>query len=599
MAQPRTTDAELRRTARLLVKHKGDRAKVGIALGITTAAVTTRISVIRTRLPDVVLPPNRVGGYPKLGADKLAEAMQALEKHGTKSAAARSLGIPIPTFDHRIVSAEQRGWQPRGSVTARRAVKRPLPKGRKIARYILTCAQSDTKLHEPTWKALNALAAHYNAEIMVSTFTYRHRQEGSAKRGTATGTGDADQYDPRIEPFVVDEMVELGNGLLWNGHLNTLPTATDPLSGMQNYNGRASGIFPHAKLAMQSVAAVRTQPAKLQYTTGAATQLNYIAKKAGQKAEFDHVFGGLLVEVNSKGHWWVRQLMTDRKGRIYDLDWCATPSVEGDHYVVCPSIGAEAITWGDIHVAHLEPKVVALCWGEGGVLDTLRPRFQLLHDVLDFESRSHHNRRDPHKLFELHARGKENVRAEVVAVGGFLEKSKRDWCKSVVVQSNHDLHLERWLKEADWRLDPVNAEFFVDAQVAYLAAIRAGRSFNALRWAVAKYNPVKGVRFLEGDESFVICRDAGGGIECGLHGDKGPNGSRGSLRNLARIGRKVNIGHGHGAGIFNGGWQAGLMAQLLLPYGVGAPSNWTQSFIVTHPNGKRQMCTIFEGRWRA
>jgi len=77
-------------------------------------------------------------------------------------------------------------------------------------------------------------------------------------------------YDPQLEPYLNDESIELANGLVWCGEMNILPTAVDPLSGLETYSHRKSAIFPHAKLAMRSIATMLDEGAKLNYTTGMA-----------------------------------------------------------------------------------------------------------------------------------------------------------------------------------------------------------------------------------------------------------------------------------------------------------------------------------------
>lgn len=588
------TASDLRLTIRTLKKHKGDRTLAAKDLGISARTLRERVQALKADDPWIKLPPAHKPGQRSLAPEILAEAAEALRVHGTVIAAARALGIPEATLANRLKTAGSRtDWKPQGTVAARKARKLDLPKGDKVARYIVTCAQSGTKLHEPTWNALNTLATHYGASLYVSTFSYAHRQEGSAKRGTQGGDAGVDWYDPRIEPFVADDMVALAPSLIWNGHMNILPTATDPLSGMTNYNGRSSSIFPHAKVAMCSIATMADAAAKLQYTTGSVTQMNYIQKKAGQKAEFDHVYGGLIVEVNSAGNWWVRQLHVDSRGRLFDLDVCVMP--DGS---VISSENALAIVHGDLHERQLADDMVRFKWGPGGFVETLKPKVQVAHDILDMESRGHHSRRDPHKMFELHVHKRESVLDEVMGVGWLLSVMAKH-SKVIVANSNHDRHLERWLKEADWRLDPVNAEFYVDCQKAYLGAIRAAKRFDALKWAVEAHCRVAGVSFLAPGESYMVCRDSGGGVELGLHGDVGPAGSRGSIRNLSRIGRKVVIGHSHAAGIYNGAYQAGVSARLDVEYARGAPSAWSHTDCVVYPNGKRALVTWFAGKWRA
>lgn len=591
MSQKPLTKAQLRETLELINKHDGYLTDVFQETGIPVSTLRHRVNHIEREFPGELKRPGKPRPV-KLPHETLQTTVDAVEKCGGVEQASRYLGVARSTVAKRMSIAARENFVPEGKTAPKKATKRPLPSAG-VKRYVLTCAQSGTLLHEPTWLALTTFANALDAELMVSTFSYVHRREGSAKRGTNKQDQGVDWYDPRIEPFVVDEMVALAPSLLWHGHMNILPTATDPLSGMDNYGGRASAIYPHAKVALRSVAAMPGHAAKLMYTTGAATQLNYIQKKAGQKAEFDHVFGGLLVEVTPSGEWWARQLTVDAKGRIFDV----LGVVNGAD--VQPLTRVEAVVFGDLHAALLDDDTRRTRWGPGGFIESLSPRVQIAHDILDFESQSHHNRKDPHKRLALHLKGRDNVADEVHGVACLLAEMTKHG-RVVVASSNHDRHLERWLKEADWRGDPANAQFYVDAQQAYIAAIRKGERFDALKWAVRRTHKLPKVRFLAPGESFVVSRDSSGGVELGLHGDQGPNGARGSIRNLSKLGRKVIIGHGHSAGIFQGAWQVGVTApKRNFDYAAGAPTSWSHADCLVHVNGKRQMIVWHNGKWRA
>ncbi len=477
---------------------------------------------------------------------------------------------------------------------------RRLPEDGEVKRYILTCAQNNTHVHRPTFQSLMALAGHYDAEVMVSRFTY-DKMAGGAK-GAKTGTvkvSDFDDlwYDPELVPFFCDERVQLAPGLVFCGELNILPTAVRPLSGLETYTGRQSCIVPHVKLAMESIPSGKFEPTKFNYTTGTVTQRNYIQKKAGQKAEFHHCYGALLVEVDSDGSWWVRQLNADSEGVIYDL------TVRAANGKVTKGHRAEAINWGDIHVIRLNDEVRKLAWGKDGMFQTLKPRYQFVHDVLDFRARNHHERGNAHKMFERYRDGEDNVQKEVAGVAQFLLDLVTPECLTVVVDSNHDDALERWLREADFKHDPVNAVYYLRLSLAkYEAMANRDRSFHLLRHAVDIANIIDvdcgAVRFLHEDESFVVCPDSNGGIECGMHGHLGPNGRMGSAAAFARMGRKANVGHAHSAGVHDGIYTAGTCSELDLQYNRG-PSSWSHTNIVTYANGKRSMVTFWKGKWRA
>lgn len=530
----------------------------------------------------------------------LDKAVAAVGRGASIRGAARAYGVTYSTLHGRLNGASDAlrvtpadiGKEER--VKARGERRAPKPEPGMIRRFVVTCAQNNTKLHDGLWANLVALASHHHADIMVSRFTYDIAAQGA--RGAKPGTEHAKEdiwFDPRIASFVCDDRVELARGLVFCGELNILPTAARPLSGLETYTGRRSMIVPHVKLAMESIASGKHEPTKFCYTTGAVTLRNYIQKKAGQKAEFHHCYGALLVEVNDEGEWWVRQLNADSGGVIYDLTLRAKDGVVTDGH------RAEAVNWGDIHVARLEPEQFEANWGGGGIASALRPKLQFMHDTLDFKSRNHHEAKNPHVRFTRHVEGAEDVRAELTAVGNFLLSTMRRDCLTVVVDSNHDGALARWLRDADFKTDHVNAIFYLEAQLALYKALEArNRGFHLLEWAVQGAEPEDWLRFLREDESFVICKDANGGIECGMHGHLGPNGARGSAAAFAKMGRKANVGHTHSAGIYDGIYTAGVSGSLDLGYNVG-PSSWSHSHIVTYANGKRAIITVWNGKWRA
>ena len=474
-----------------------------------------------------------------------------------------------------------------------------LPKRNRLAVYLVTSAQNNTDLHPELWANIQALAAHDGAEILVSRTTYaansraskgqKHDVEKTAAEGS--GASETEWWAEPLHDFVCDRSVQLAPGLVWCGELNILPTAVNPISGLESYTGRDSAIIPHAKFALQSIASPKSAGCKLIYTTGTVTQRHYIAKKAGQKAEFHHGYGCLIVEVRHDGTWFVRQINADSEGDFYDLDRkVSRGKVSHGHR-------PEALVWGDIHVRQISRDMSTLGWGSGGILATLRPRRQIMHDLLDFRSANHHDRDDPWKTFVKHVGGTTDVACEVAEAAKFLRDAEQRGCDTVIVRSNHDEALIRWLKEADWKLDPENALFHLETNAAAYRAMKQGQDFDAIEHVLREAGaPVKTI-FLKRDEQYVVCEDAGGGIELGMHGDIGVNGSRGTLQQFARTGRKCVVGHSHVASIMEGAYQVGVMGALDMGYNEGQ-SSWSHSSVVIYPNGKRAVLTIWKKRWR-
>lgn len=480
-----------------------------------------------------------------------------------------------------------------GRLKPKQAPKAVLPKRGEVKRYVLTSIQNNTRVW-PGFNNIVALAEHYGAELLVGTFTYQKANHGvkSVKRGSMKAGDMAEDswYDPEVEQYIRDDNVNLAHGLMWCGKMNILPTASNPLGKMATYKERHSLIVPHAKQSMRSVVSGKNEGTKLTYTTGTIGQHNYIQKLAGILAEEHHCYGGLIVEVRSDGSWYVRQLQADDDDVIYDLNLrvqagIVTEAAPDDTFV-------EAINWGDIHEISLERPIRELCWGKGGIIDQLRPRYQFMHDLLDFRCRNHHDVKSWRKQYDKHAKGMEDVRKEVHGAWKFLTgESWREFCETVVVPSNHDEALNRWIDEADFKKDPINAEFYLERALAYVRARnRKDDQFLDLEDAMVGMGRPN-ARFLRRDEDFVICKDNGhAGVECGLHGD--------TMANLANYGRPLNIGHRHAAGIYDHLWVAGIMAAFEQGYNIG-PSSWTHSLIITYRNGKRAIVTIWKGAYRA
>lgn len=518
---------------------------------------------------------------------------------GSVRGTAKLLGIHRPAVRKRLDKAQERlglEWKADlagGRIEPRKAETRPLPKKGKVAHYIITSAQNNTTAHYAFWDNLLAYADYLDAEVLVSQFTYNKTRYGrkSVKPGSEPTADDVADlwYDDVFDDYVANEPVELAPMLIYCGEQNTLPTDVRPLSGLQTYTGPKSGIFPHAKMAMESVPSLKEHGAKFNYTTGTATARNYIQKKAGLKAEFHHTYGALHVEVDHEGVWHVRQLNATDDGTFQDLDVVVKDkNVTTGHRV-------EGINWGDIHVEQMDPTIQQMNWGEGGIIDTLKPKYQFMHDTVDFYRRNHHKRHDPHKSFELWQEGCECVETEMQTVANFLKWADRDFCKMVVVDSNHDNALLRWLREGDYRSDPVNALFFLRTQTAVYEALAArNKNYHVVEDVLRKLGVPKGIKFLRDDDSFVLA----GSIECGMHGHLGPNGARGNPKNLSMMGRKANTGHTHSAAIIDGMYVAGTCSLLILDYNKG-PSSWSHSHVVTYPNGKRAIITVYNGKWRA
>lgn len=517
---------------------------------------------------------------------------------GNIAAVSREMGISRSSV-RRNLAAVGMGKKPlAGGKRHAAPTETSLPSAGQVKRYILTSAQNNTHVHSSFWENLKAMATHYDAQILVGTFSYNQNNYGklAVKRGTKKEYDHTLWFDPVLTPYISDDKVQLAPGLLWCGNMNILPTEDNPIAGLETYGGADSIIFPHTKIEMRSIATTPDTPVKMIYTTGAVTLMNYLQKKLGIKAEHHHRYAFLLVEVDSDGNWWVRQVAARKNGRnIQDLGVVA----QGGE-ITSTNASVSAITWGDLHATNSQPEVVEASLD---MLDGLKPQTQFLHDIMEGASINRHVRKHKaiHEKFSTWLRGLHRVEEELKQTRTVLEKYLRPWCKTVVPDANHDRSwLKAWLQEYDYRVDPANTEIFLRMQTFMYRELRDGKmakNVNLIRFAIENEAGLKpgAIRFLLPDEPFEINE-----VECGMHGHLGPNGSFGNPATLAKIGKKATTAHTHSTGIYHGLYVAGTSSKLTTgwDYTTG-PSSWSHSHVVLYPNGQRAIVTLKDGKWHA
>jgi hypothetical protein len=237
-------------------------------------------------------------------------------------------------------------------------------------------------------------------------------------------------------------------------------------------------------------------------------------------------------------------------------------------------------------------------FGVGGMVETLRPKVIAWHDLADMYAVNPHHKGNWVIANAKAASGRFDARAEMDRACSYVAEHTPEDTLSVIVPSNHNDFLSRWMLTTDPRdLTGANFDLWVETAAAMKASARStlkGTEYvdAFVYWARKFFAGCPNVRVLERGESFAVAD-----VELGLHFDKGPNGARGSLQNLRRIGTKIMGGHGHGPGIDEGGTQVGT-ATGQLEYAVGGPSGWLNTHGVIYSTGKRSLLNIIGNKWR-
>lgn len=437
------------------------------------------------------------------------------------------------------------------------ASKRKLDKAKY---YIVTWAQSNTSVNQPLWKNILAYAAYLGASIHVVLGRY--------KNPTMLNDGSAEEHwDPRILPFADANRHNIHKNLVLLSDIKIQPTASTPLTGMESMSGLNSAIFGHPKMQLDTIPALEGYESKLLMTTGAVTQKNYSDSKAGKKGEFHHVYGFVIVEIKDKDVFIPRQVTALSNGSFSDLIY----SVSDGKVSKIKSIAYANL--GDKHIGEHCPIVERQ---QRKWLDYFKPKATMVHDIFNGTSVNHHEEQDPVKKYYLEQTGQNMIKREIDTMLGWIDSMKK--YNLVIVSSNHNDWLDRYIKKRDWKYDIKNAMEYME----YSKILLSGKAPKGLIAYLIEERFPKVVRTLSRNDSFRI-KD----IELAQHGDIGTNGSRGGLMQFKKLSTKMDVGDSHVPRRLDGVMYVGTSTKLRVGYNIGA-SSWRNADIICHNDGKRQ-----------
>jgi hypothetical protein len=458
-------------------------------------------------------------------------------------------------------------------IVARELARDMKRRSKDVKRYVITAAQNATPVFEPFLAALHSYCEHRNAELIVVPYRYHNPTSHWSKAAQSS-----DWWAEELIPFLMNRRVPLGDHLLVLGDISIQPTASRPTEGLETMTGARSAVIAHPKLELVSVPTPQQALPKLLTTTGACTIPNYIQAKAGKKGEFHHTYGAAVVEITPSGGFHLRQINALKDGSFQELDYLYSSDVSPRKAEV------EALIMGDTHVKFLDRAVVEATWGTGGIVPTLKPKVLVWHDV--------------HDGYAKHHAGHGNIERELRETFEFISSHAGPF--NVFPYSNHPGWLSQWLAKTDPRLDLENITFWAETWKMVASTAKMGPGGAQARdaftmWAerMIPRSTWERCAFLNADDSFTIA-----GIEVGMHGHLGPNGSKGHLEAFGKIGAKSVIGHSHSPGIKDGVYQVGTNSRLRLEFNHG-PSSWLQTDALIYSTGKRTLINIIDGNWRA
>lgn len=444
-------------------------------------------------------------------------------------------------------------------------------------RIVITCAQNNTPVNQKFLESLETFCDDVGAQLVIIPIRYKNND------------GERTIYSSEIVDYLCDLPIKLARSdVKILGNLKISPTAENPLSGLDPMSKGNTLIIAHPQVMLKTLPQHGNGYPPFLVTTGALTEKNYIQSKVGFKAEFNHSMSAVLVESDDDGTYFVRHLNFDGDG-FCDL---------GKYYSgrVITDMDTLGIVTGDEHAMFSDPKVAESTYlAIDSIVNILKPKIIVRHDVLDCYSVSHHHRKNVFTQYAKWKAGANDIKEELDLTIDFINRTTPEYAESWLVSSNHNEHLLKWLNECDPKTEPWNALIYHFLMYSVLRETNMGESgaeYPDPFELYAKSSLAKNVKFIGRRHGAMI-----GEVEVGYHGDVGSGGSRGSRKQFSILPTKTVIGHSHSPGIQQGCYQVGTSSRMKMEYNAG-PSSWHQAHCIIYGNGKRQLVFIVNGKYR-
>jgi hypothetical protein len=440
--------------------------------------------------------------------------------------------------------------------------------------HFLTQAVERTPVHDGFWRNVLTYREHLDARLRVHLSHYKN-----LNNPYDSDSNEDAWWADEVLPYAFGKRIPIGDDTVFAADVRVVPTASNPLSGLQLLGRESNVVVPHTRQHLKSYPSAQSDQPKIHYSTGACTLPWYSDTKLGVKAREHHIFGFVIVETRPNGCSFLRNV------NARSSDGSFVDSARGlwvHDGVVEYAPPAQAIRIGDSH-AHEQCEITIRAVED--IIARCEPERVVMDDVYSHSVAGHRLERDNWVHAMQRERSVDTVKSELIQSWALME---RLGCTDVM-DSNHHHHLDEWCDNTDARQDHRNLEVWATLLTdkvrdpdmpAYEAAAR--------RWG--PWAPGEGPRFWRRGERCVI------GKVRHDHGHEGFSGTRGSAGQWHKAGCLMTTAHTHVETIRDGHYCVGHTSDATKhEYTDITKSNWSHSVCVQDHLGKRQIIRIVDG----
>lgn len=422
-------------------------------------------------------------------------------------------------------------------------------------KVIVSTVFSGEEYDENAFNLLKGMAKHLNADLRL---LYVHTNKN--KRFTE------EQLD-ELDPYLVQDLTFTHDKHAICKSVNVRYSCKRPLTNLEK-------ISDHYKLIVVSSAKQQckilpydtNETFKIAYSTGTISKFDYKNTLTSYVDMRFNKCGAVVLEYNDTLQRYLPRNIEIVDNEIYDGD--KIYYLEGDR-VKFKKTTVDAMVLGDLHLP--EEDFVSVMTSVAQI-NRYKPKQVLIGDWCSFNSINHHEaNRYLNKVMYYQQSLEDELKESTEKLNKLVDMTED--CEFLIIHSNHDEFLDKWLNSGEMVKDKQNA--VIGCELFSCLAKRDDPYFH--------YELDKRIKFLKKGEIFSV-----NGVVLSNHGHVGLCGSRANSTTYVKTYNKSITGHTHSPKIEDSNYTVGTCSKINLTY-TDHLSNWAFANALVHKNGAVQL----------
>ena len=422
-------------------------------------------------------------------------------------------------------------------------------------KVIVSTVFSGEEYDKKAFKLLKGMAKHMNADLRL---LYVHTNKN--KRFTEEQLEELDPYLVQNLTFTHDE-----NAICKS--INVRNSCKRPLTNIEKISDDYKLIVVSSSKQQCKILPYDTNETfKVAYSTGSISKFDY---KNTITAYVDQKFnkcGAVVLEYNDTLKRYLPRNIEIVNDEIYDENLVFYIDNENVKY---RKTTVDAMVLGDLHLP--EEDFISVMTSVSQI-NAYKPKYVLIGDWCSFNSINHHeSNKYLNKVMYYQQSLEDELEESTAKLNKFVDMTED--CEFLIIHSNHDEFLDKWLNSGEIEKDKQNA---VTGMKLYL-------SYAEHKDPYFRYSLDKRIKFLKKGELFSI-----NSVVLSNHGHVGLCGSKANSATYVKTYSKSITGHTHSPKIEDSNYTVGTCSKLNLTY-TNHLSNWAFANALVHKNGVVQL----------